>query len=102
QQVGRGQDGAASVLGAGDAGDEQRHDLVADELVDDGVVTDQDGRGRAIEVVHEVGEGASADALAQSAGVPHVGEEHGDVELQPSGRQVVAAARAEVGILPGR
>src|SRR5437899_2019067 len=58
--------------------------------------------GDAVEVVEKLGERARTDALAQRGRAPHVGEEHGDVDLQPAGRKCVAAPRAQVRVLPGR
>src|SRR4029077_2019943 len=89
----------APVVRTGDAADEQCHDLVANELVDDCVVGDEYARDRPIEAIHQLGEVGRVGALTQSGRPTYIREQDGDVDLRAAGRQLLAARRAEVRVL---
>jgi hypothetical protein len=86
QERERGLGCVAPILGAANSRDEERHHLVADQLVDDRVMMDKRfGRGM-VEAVERGGKSLRAKLLAQRRGTSHFGEEHRDIHLPPPTR----------------
>lgn len=73
---------SAHVLLTGPARGEQRHDLVADELVDEPVGLDDDPGRLAIEAVQERGERLGPDAFGHARRAADVGEHHRERDLR--------------------
>src|SRR5919198_4259626 len=92
QERPRGVDCVSRMTLTGEAGNEDADDLVADELVDDRVLVDQEPRRRVIETVHEPAEVGRAHLPGKTGRTTNVGEQHADVDLRPA---VVRLERAE-------
>ena len=92
--------GARTVTEQGEAGQEQRHDLVADELVDDGVVLAHDRCGNRVEAIQRTLDLLGFAALAPCREPADVGEEDADLHLVRAKRRHLEAAHAEVRVLP--
>jgi hypothetical protein len=92
QERERGLGCVAPILGAANSRDEERHHLVADQLVDDRVMLGKRfGRGM-LEAVERGGKSLRAKLLAQRRGTSHVGEEHRDIHLRPANQELVPCA----------
>src|SRR4029453_14302537 len=76
-----GPDGAPGVAGAGHEGEEQRHDLVPDELLDDRVGLDEDVLGHRVKAVHEPREVPGGHLSSQLARAADVREQHRELHL---------------------
>ncbi|HET9520297.1 MAG TPA: hypothetical protein VFO73_04550 [Candidatus Limnocylindrales bacterium] len=103
-QCPRGVDRAHGVLVAGQGRHEDADDLVADELVDDGVVFDEDARGNVEEPLHEVPDLDWSQVLAERGGPADVGEEQAALDFRPAMvlHQVLEAGPAVLRVLrPG-
>src|SRR6266511_5412159 len=74
-------DRALGVLLTGHERDEQPHDLVAHELLDDGIALDQNLARHLVEVVHEPGEIECRHLPGELARAANVGEQHRQLDL---------------------
>ena len=74
--------GARGVQLAGEQRDEQADDLVADELVDQGVVFDEHLRPGLVEAVDQGAERRPGRSFGQFRRAPHVGEQHRELDLR--------------------
>jgi hypothetical protein len=74
-------DRPADVVPAGEAGREDRRDLVADQLLDQGVGVDQDGGRGAVEAIDHGGEVPRRQALGERRRPAYVDEQHRHVGL---------------------
>ena len=97
---------AGLVIGFGGVGDDehrevQRHDLVADQLVDEGL-GEEGPLGVAVEAPEHRGRLGRADPLRLRREPAHVGEQHADLHRGPPGRRQLDADGAQVGVLAGR
>ena len=88
--------GAAPVLGPGHAADEEGHHLVADELVNQGVVREEDVGRNLVEAVEARSEGLRLQRFAHGGRAADVGEEDGKVDFGAAGRKPFEAIRAEI------
>ncbi len=59
---------------AGEPGDEDTNDLVANKLVDDRIVLNQHVHCGVVETVHELANGGRTNALSKRRGATHVRE----------------------------
>ena len=75
-------DSPARVLLPGHGRNEQRHDFVAHELVDDRIALHEHCSGRLVEPRHQSTEGGRCDPFRQGRGTPHVGEEQRALDLR--------------------
>jgi hypothetical protein len=91
QQRDRGVHRAARVLLADEEGDEQADHLVADELLDDRVVLDEDVRRLAVETVHEARELDRRHRARDLARPSDVGEQHRDIDFPAADLAVLGA-----------
>jgi hypothetical protein len=67
-------DRSPAVFGAANAGHDERHHLVAYELVDHRVVAQQSARRRQVETVQQRGHIPGPGPLGKRGGTAHVGE----------------------------
>ena len=88
-----------AVVQAADAPHEQRHDLVADQLVYHRVVPDEGLGGGCIEAGQHLCERPGRHPLTECRRSAYVGEQDGDVDLRAACRERVTTAGAEVWIL---
>src|SRR6266540_974808 len=72
------------VLPTGHERDEQPHDLVAHELLDDRIALDQNLARHLVEVVHEPGEIECRYLSGELARAANVGEQHRQLDLPPT------------------
>ena len=72
------------MLVVGERRDEDPDDLVADELVDDAVMSDEDARRDVIEAVEKGPECRRRDPLRQGRRAADIGEQEGRVDLRPA------------------
>ena len=82
------------VLRSADPTEEERDDLVADDLVDEAVVTDDRLRGQPVEVVEEGVELRRAHAFAHRRRAADVGEQQRDGHLDPAHPSLAKLAQA--------
>src|SRR5437763_16440578 len=75
-------DGVPGMQLARERGDEDRNDLVADELVDDAFVVDHDSRGRRVETVELAAKLGRADLLGKGCRAAHVREQEARLDLR--------------------
>ena len=103
QDLAGGLDRVRGMVGSREPGEEQRDDLVPDELVDDPVASVDGVRGHRVEARHEAGVlDRRRGGLGERGRPPHVGEEERDVHLGAAGTLLerVDAAAADAPVQP--
>ena len=90
------------IFRSADATDKKGHHLIADQLVNDCIVPDQDVSRAPIEAVEQRRVGARLELLAQRSGPPYVREEYGYVYFCPTRGQALASVNAEGWVFPRR
>ena len=91
-------DGPPRVLLPGHGRNEQRHDFVAHELVDDRIALHEHCSGRLVEPRHQSTEGGRCDPFRQGRGTPHVGEEQRALDLRAA-VLLLEQAKADAAVL---
>jgi hypothetical protein len=99
----RGEDRALRVVLVGDRRAEERHEAIAEELIDGALVAVDLGEAEGEEPVQEVVHGLGAQAFGQGRGVGDVAEEHGDLlalalEGAAQGEDLVGQMLGRVGL----
>ena len=86
----------------GEARHEKSHHLVADQLVDRRLVAHQRLGRHAVEPVERRRECGRTELLRERGRAAHVSEQDGGLDLRAAGRQLLAAERAQHGVLARR
>ena len=99
----RGQGGAARVILVRQRGAEERHEAIAEELVDGALVAVDLGQRRLEEAVEEVVHGVGPQPFGQRGGPDQVAEEHGDrlalaLQCRARGEDALGEVARRVGI----